>query len=594
MKPILCCWAMPGHDAYVYVYHEGKTHYLPFSSIFGIKHYDLRYHGDKHTIKTVLEHIEKNFGIANDFGVFLLRGHAYVVCTEDEIINSLQLDPVVRSNNVKLHSLDGIINFNDINYEQIIAAEEQVFLHHEAHACCGFVQSPFDKAFVLTYDGAGDYEVSGLFSFDKNGYKRYQDSASVVERNIVAFYGQIGQLMPTVFKECKNFDLENPIEWVFALSQESLDHAGKVMGLSAYGKELGHLEQNIMDEARQMFSKRRMSMAISMTRPIGRIINPLIEKGNIPTSWDYLRFKGLLKSISQWKDEDIAYCAQKIFEREILSIVSYNLDRIKEHDNNLVLSGGGALNVLANEYIRETFPWINIYVPPNPGDEGLGLGFLAWHHLQQNKTWPKYKINDNVIGPELYDIDDFENYITDRSPKQIDIFQLTEMLKSGKILGLMQGRLESGPRALGFRSILCDPSYPKMKDDLNSKVKFREWFRPFAPVCLKEEAEKYFISNSFENLECMSFAPTVRKEHREKLPAITHVDNTARLQTVTEKDNDLLYFILKAFDGVLLNTSLNVQGKPICNTLKEGFEILDNTGLDNLIVMHENRLYCFE
>lgn len=593
MKPILCFWAIPGHDSYLYVYHEGKTHYLPFASIFGIKHYDIRYHSDKHTIRIALEYLEKNYGIVNDFSVLLIRGHQLIAEESSEWTKSLLLDPKLRETNAEKYSLDGLVNFRDIKCDQVIAAEEQVFLHHDAHACCGFVQSPFDKAFVMTYDGAGDDQVVGLYSFDKNGYIRYED-AKEKHRNIVAFYGQIGQLMPTVFKHNGKFDRRNPVEWVFALSEESLDHAGKVMGLSAYGKELSLTDKKLIDEARYSFSQKRMSMAISMTRPIGNIINPILEKGRTSEAWHYLRFSALLKTINQMKDEDVAYYVQRMFEREILSMVAENLQRIKENDNNLVLSGGGALNVLANEYIRENFPWINIYVPPNPGDEGLGLGFLAWHHLQQSKTWPKYKVNDNLLGPEISDIDDLENYITDRSPKQIDVFQLTDMLKSGKIIGLMQGRLESGPRALGFRSILCDPSYPEMKDDLNAKVKFREWFRPFAPVCLKEDAEKYFISNSFENLECMSFAPYVREEYREKLPAITHVDNTSRLQTVTEQDNDLLYYILKVFDGVLLNTSLNVQGKPICNTLKEGFEILDNTGLDNLIVMYKNRLYCFE
>ena len=164
--------------------------------------------------------------------------------------------------------------------------------------------------------------------------------------------------------------------------------------------------------------------------------------------------------------------------------------------------------------------------------------------------------------------------------EKVDMKTLIEDLKNGKIVGLIQGECEIGPRALGFRSILCDPSYPDMKDTLNAKVKFREWYRPFAPACRYEDAPKYFNSVNFENMECMSFVAEVKEEYKEQLQSITHVDNTARLQTVTKESNPFFYDLLTEWDGVLLNTSFNVQGKPILNTLKDAIDILNKTQLD--------------
>ena len=154
---------------------------------------------------------------------------------------------------------------------------------------------------------------------------------------------------------------------------------------------------------------------------------------------------------------------------------------------------------------------------------------------------------------------------------------------------MVYGDSEVGPRALGNRSIVCDPNIEEMKDILNAKVKFREWYRPFAPFCKKEDASKYFESKNFENLEYMSYAPPVKKEYQESLPSITHADGTARLQTVTEESHSHFYELLTEFGkisetNVLLNTSFNIRGFPVLSTIEDALHALENTEMDYVII----------
>ncbi|KKL10380.1 hypothetical protein LCGC14_2556410, partial [marine sediment metagenome] len=172
--------------------------------------------------------------------------------------------------------------------------------------------------------------------------------------------------------------------------------------------------------------------------------------------------------------------------------------------------------------------------------------------------------------------------------KKIDNSGIIEIINSGKIVGLMYGNSECGPRALGNRSIICDPSISNMKDILNNKVKHREWFRPFAPVVQLEKASKYFEFNSYSS-PYMSFASKIKKEYIGKFPAINHVDNTARLQTVTKKQHFLFYDLLteyrKKFNkDILLNTSFNIKSKPILTRISDAIEILNTTKIDYVVI----------
>jgi carbamoyltransferase len=204
-----------------------------------------------------------------------------------------------------------------------------------------------------------------------------------------------------------------------------------------------------------------------------------------------------------------------------------------------------------------------------------------------NHIKPESAIDITYSGIPILDENTLMTYFEDNKSEKLEMKNLVKDLNEGKIVGVVRDNSEHGPRALGNRSILCNPTFPDMKDILNSKVKNREWYRPFAPVCRLEDVSKYF---DFEGeSRWMSFCPTVKKEWRNKLVSITHVDNTARVQTVTKDQNPWLYDLLTEFEkvsgvGVLLNTSFNVNGKPILSRYSDAINVYKNTKMDCLLL----------
>jgi predicted NodU family carbamoyl transferase len=200
---------------------------------------------------------------------------------------------------------------------------------------------------------------------------------------------------------------------------------------------------------------------------------------------------------------------------------------------------------------------------------------------------PKTPIDITYGGMELLDKNTYPAWIESNSAKPVNLGHIATELANGKIFGCARGRCEHGPRALGNRSIFCNPAFPEMKDILNFKVKNREWYRPFAPVCKLEDVSKYFEWEG--ESRHMLYCPTVKKEWKEKLSSITHIDGTARVQTVTREQNEFLYDLITAFEdtaghGVLLNTSFNIAGKPILNTISDAMKVLESTQMDYLII----------
>ena len=334
------------------------------------------------------------------------------------------------------------------------------------------------------------------------------------------------------------------------------------MGLCGYGKAI---EKHVPAFQEFFFDRDYKKLAFLTKLPLKNIDNPW---KNPLENWVFEGQEGY----------DIAATAQEAFERAFFSV----LDR---YDPNvpLILTGGCALNVLVNEKVKCLYNR-PLYVPPNPHDGGLSLG-----HLFRYKE-PTKQVDITYSGlPLLNKRTDLKFYVAKYNATKITKKEIAELIKDGKILGLVYGDSEVGPRALGNRSIVCDPNIADMKDILNSKVKFREWYRPFAPFCKKEDANKYFSSRNFDNLEYMSYAPDVKQEYRDKLPAITHVDGTARLQVVTEESHSHFYELLTEFGkisetNVLLNTSFNIRGYPILSTIEDALYALNNTQMDYVII----------
>ena len=330
------------------------------------------------------------------------------------------------------------------------------------------------------------------------------------------------------------------IKQITERSRTRRSYPGKLMGLAGYG----NVKEEMLSHLRQFF-----------VTGDGKI-SEMIEGDN------YYQETG---------GENFAATIQKTFENILF----------KELDNYdtqvpLVVTGGCALNVIINEKIKNRYKR-EVYVPPNPHDGGLSLGHMFCYQR------PKERVDVTYNGLPLLDRDKLKDYNTKKVTKK----DIARLLKDGKIIGLIYGDSEVGPRALGNRSIVCDPSIADMKDILNSKVKHRESYRPFAPFCKKEDVHKYFESRDFENMEYMSFAVKVKVDN---LPSITHIDGTARLQTVTEESHSHFYELLTEFGkisdtNVLLNTSFNTRGKPILSTISDAVKILDYVVVDDYLIL---------
>ena len=337
----------------------------------------------------------------------------------------------------------------------------------------------------------------------------------------------------------------------------SLVYAGKVMGLCAYGE----VREDWLNPTREYFGNADSNRHGSDIESLG------LKLIGSPFTLNCLEGKD---------SYDLAATSQYVFEELFFNVF---WRKIKNNNLDVILVGGCALNVLLNQRLSEELEKIGkkLFVPSNPNDCGLSLGQFLYHN--------KHKIKDDVVynGFEILDESDFEMFKDQYSATICDVSDIVDLVKDGKIIGIIGGGSEIGPRALGNRSIICDPSRKDMKDILNAKVKFREWFRPFAPVCRYEDKDIYF-DKVYES-KYMSFAPIVKEEYKSKLSSITHEDGTARLQTVRKGQHELFYDILtemkeRDLTAVILNTSFNIKGLPILTTIKDALYVLDNTELD--------------
>jgi len=284
--------------------------------------------------------------------------------------------------------------------------------------------------------------------------------------------------------------------------------------------------------------------------------------------------------------KDIAKSAQVHLERVALFLLKYLYD--KTSSKNLCLAGGVALNVLMNQKLLESGFVNNIHLTSVPGDNGLSLGAAILVAREYGFKIDKYE--HPFWGPE-YANEQIE-YVLARAKvpfkRMKDISKEVALLVAqGKIIGWFQGRMELGARALGSRSILSDPRDKTMKDRLNKYVKFREDFRPFAPSVLEERAPEYFINCRYAPFMAITY--NVRPDKAEEIPTPTHIDNTARIQTVAKGQNRLYYDLISNFEmetgvPVITNTSLNVMNQPICLSPVDALSTFYGTGMDGIAI----------
>lgn len=414
--------------------------------------------------------------------------------------------------------------------------------HHHAHACSGFYPSGYSNAWIFSVDGGGwdNGYINTTKIFQAENGMLTNTGASPMDLGTP--YAGIGYLVSEVTPSPENQD-----------SVHALSYAGKLMGLCAYGtinpEWVGAMHEYYAGNLR---------------------LEGLCARLNLPYGYN---------ALSGQDSYDLAAVSQYVFEVRLWTLIKAYLETKLQ---NVVMVGGCGLNVLFNQKLKDILAekGLEAYVPPNPNDCGLSHGMFLFKFPELANQEVCYS------GIEILDLDRASELLAPYQTEPFTYSRIVELLKEGKILGLINDLSEVGPRALGNRSIICDPSFPDMKDTLNAKVKFREWFRPFAPVCSIYDASEYF--NFVYESKYMSYAPRVKEEYQKSLSTITHVDNTARLQTVSEKDHTHFFNILSELKNnghipVILNTSFNIKGRPILTTIEDALYVLDNTELDYVV-----------
>lgn len=437
--------------------------------------------------------------------------------------------------------------------------------HHLSHAASSYYCSPFSSSAILTADGVGEWTTTAWGT---------AKSSKIFLNEEIKFPHSLG-LFYSVFTQFLGFQIN--------------DGEYKVMGLAPYGKPkfIKKISKLIKQSGDGSFSLDLDYFNFHFSEKISykeKLINLLKVSPVDPKESD--------KVVPVYAD--IASSAQKVLEEKLLVIA--RKIRKETNEDNLCFAGGVALNGVANWRIFKEAGFKNIFVQPAAGDSGgaLGAALYFYYHILGNRK--KNNFNSIYLGEEnsKKDILKFIKKNKLKYKKYSDkklVEKIVEYLISKKVIGFVRGRFEWGPRALGARSILADPRDKKMKDIVNSKIKFREAFRPFAPVTLFELGDEYFQLDGVipPLLEYMLAVVPVRKKWRSKLGAINHVDNTARPQLIKKEKNPIYYEIVKQFGkktgvSVLLNTSFNLKGEPIVNTYEEAYTTFMKSGLDALVL----------
>ena len=442
-------------------------------------------------------------------------------------------------------------------FEQMVGSRPRVFLpvrHHEAHAASAFFVSGFDKSLILTMDGTGELE-SSLLAVGK-GSKIVEFDRTFLPTSLGALY-----LILTVY-----------------LGFRSLGDEFKVMGLASYGNPSRY---------RSFFE------SVVRIEEGGTYSTPSLAQENFKKLLeDELGAQRRPNDRIEDRHADVAAALQETLYRAVLHTLEHA--RAKTGINRLCMAGGVALNCSLNGVIAHSGLFEDIFVQPASSDEGCSVGaaLYAYHHtnkqnLTHNKAWEHV-----YLGPECSEEEILASLHKHgerlKWNHQDDITGIVAAeLAQGRVIGWFQGRMEFGPRALGNRSILADPRDPLMKDRINAKVKRREPFRPFAPSVLEEDALTYFDMKGLSSSPFMLFALPVHKFQQKKIRAVTHVDGTARVQTVSRKMNPRFWKLISKFKhltGVplVLNTSFNVRNEPIVCSSEDTIRCFLSTDIDCL------------
>lgn len=457
--------------------------------------------------------------------------------------------------------------------------------HHESHAASAFFPSPFDEAAILTLDGVGEWATGSVGHGKANHIELLKE---------LRFPHSLG-LLYSAFTYFTGFRV-NSGEY-------------KLMGLAPYGEPV--YKDKILDNLLDL--KDDGSFRLNMEY-FAYCHNDVMTSPRMDQLFDGPPRKS--ESQITKREMDLAASIQAVTEEIVLRIARFAHDATGK-TKNLVLAGGVALNCVANGRLLREGPFENVWIQPAAGDAGgaLGAALFTWHQLLDKPRDNKGKDvqKGSLLGPQ-YSTAEIREYL-DSIGAVYETYEsedalcdaIAELIATENVVGHMAGRMEFGPRALGSRSILGDARSRKMQSVMNLKIKFRESFRPFAPAVLREDVDEYFETRPNEDSPYMLLVADVRREKlltpdgerkygldalaeiRSVVPAVTHVDNSARIQTLDTDRHPRFYNIVKAFKAktgcpVMINTSFNVRGEPIVNTPQDAYRCFMGTNMDALVL----------
>jgi carbamoyltransferase len=523
---------------------------IPFSA------YELPFHAIDYCLKTAGIHINEVDNIAYSFDPYLLlkeeKGKSTIEIPLEPGMESgpskwtSPWDPLFLSSivNAPGQLADGYPHHLQARFKGTNPAHWKWHFveHHIAHAASAFYPSPYSEAAVLTLDGRGEiattsYNIGRGDKLIRIGQVDMPHSLGLLYERVTSYLG-------------------------FLHSSDEY----KVMALASYGKPV------FVNEFREMIHLGSDGQYTIDNERLEERFGPMRKKNDPFTGHHF----------------DIANSLQYVLEETVLELVHWLSN--KTGDKNLCMAGGVALNCVLNARIRDKGPFKNVWVQPAAGDAGTSLGAAIWVDINENKGLNKnFRMSHAYYGPDYNDteIEKFLQWAKVPYRKLKNIAEETaDILMQDKIIGWFQGRMEFGPRALGSRSILASPINPQMQARLN-EVKDREDFRPVAPVVLEEDAPEWFVNAS--DSPFMLFIYDVKQEKADKIPAVRHVDGTARIQTVNREQHGKYYDLLSAFKRksgvpVLVNTSFNTLGKPIVCTPRDAIECFWSSPFDALVI----------
>lgn len=492
------------------------------------------------------------------------------------LIRDFYLKPALNNKervNFLINDIDRIKKYQNLekNIQEQLKTKKKIEFnnHHLCHLASAYFPSGFKKAVVVSYDGTGESE-SGAFAIANNGKIKVLDVKNSYPNSFGLIYSAI----------------------TFFLGWKPFCDEGIIMGLAPYGNS----KQKVKGTKKTYYDFFKEIIQYDKKNPLNYKINEKWIYYHIKRDvWISEEFKKNFGNPKKYSSKitnhhmNIAKALQERIEFVICKQLKFLKNKLKTE--NLCLAGGVALNCSLNGLIKKKKIFKNIFIQPASGDAGISYGSCLVSTFNRQKLLPK-KMNDFYAGFRENEKSIKKNLdktkLKYKKLNESKIYEvISKKLMEGKIIGIFKGAAEFGPRALGNRSIICKPFPVSMRDHLNKNVKFREFFRPFAPMVLNENREEFFDLD--QESPHMLIACKAKNKNKDKIPAVVHIDNSCRVQTVTKKTNNFFYKLIKKFKSysgvpVILNTSFNIKGQPIVNDSLDAIKCFKKYNIDILIL----------